>query len=61
MSQSSPAVFSLHYVGLNLKKGVTEETFEAFVPGQRRADPGLSGLALDLAEERCAASVRTNI
>lgn len=31
MSQSSSAVFSLHYVGLNLKKGVTEETFETFL------------------------------
>ncbi|MPQ67728.1 MULTISPECIES: hypothetical protein [unclassified Pseudomonas] len=31
MSQLSGPVFSLHYIGLNLKKGVTAEHFENFV------------------------------
>ncbi|MDF0732197.1 hypothetical protein P0Y43_15885 [Pseudomonas entomophila] len=31
MSQATAAVFSLHYIGLNLKKGVTASHFEAFV------------------------------
>ena len=31
MNQSSSPVFSLHYIGLNLKKGVTAEHFENFV------------------------------
>ncbi|AIR60516.1 hypothetical protein RJE46_21160 [Cedecea neteri] len=43
MSQSSPAVFSLHYVGLNLKKGVTEETFEAFVQAKGVHIPAYPG------------------
>lgn len=31
MSQSTGPVFSLHYIGLNLKKGVTAQDFENFV------------------------------
>lgn len=31
MNQLPSAIFSLHYIGLNLKKGVTEEKFESFV------------------------------
>ncbi len=50
MSQLSDPVFSLHYIGLNLKKGVTAEHFESFVREQGCRDPSLSGLALDLIE-----------
>ena len=31
MTTSTQPVFSLHYVGLNLKKGVNAATFEAFL------------------------------
>ncbi|RWR01005.1 hypothetical protein ED28_16275 [[Pantoea] beijingensis] len=43
MHQLSPSVFSLHYVGLNLKKGVTDDTFEAFVQQQGVEIPAYPG------------------
>lgn len=42
MNTSSP-VYSLHYVGLNLKKGVTAEHFEAFAREQGTAIPAYPG------------------
>ncbi|QXI25643.1 hypothetical protein [Pseudomonas vanderleydeniana] len=43
MNQESTAVFSLHYIGLNLKKGVTAEDFEAFVRQRGVAIPAYPG------------------
>ena len=43
MSQLSGPVFSLHYIGLNLKKGVTAEHFENFVREQGIGIPAYPG------------------
>ncbi|KPA93729.1 MULTISPECIES: hypothetical protein [Pseudomonas] len=43
MNQESAAVFSLHYIGLNLKKGVTAEHFEDFVRQRGVAIPAYPG------------------
>lgn len=43
MTQLSQPVFSLHYVGLNLKKGVTEADFEHFVRQQGVHIPAYPG------------------
>ncbi|WP_248800225.1 hypothetical protein [Pseudomonas sp. MWU13-2105] len=43
MSQLSAAVFSLHYIGLNLKKGVTAEHFETFAREQGVGIPAYPG------------------
>lgn len=43
MSQASTAAFSLHYIGLNLKKGVTAEDFEDFVRQRGVAIPAYPG------------------